>query len=230
MSTENKRTFEECYDEIAVIVEKKRYEWTFKASIMTDFDDIKSQIITHIWTKWDTYDQSRPLGGWVATIVRHQFINVLRDTYTSTSSPCARCPANLGNERCKLFEYTESQDCALFKKWYATKRHSHNARLPVTLENHMNEVQQQPDNMLDLEGAIKNLHVRMKEELTNSEWDIYHRLYIEHKTEEQTARELGFKTTEQGRKMGYKRIRQVKTLIFKKAKKLIADHGIETIR
>lgn len=221
------RTFEECYDEIESIVEKKRPQWTFKASVMRDFDDVKSEIITHIWQKWHLYDQSRPLGGWAATITKNQFWNILRDTYLSTSSPCSRCPCNLGGNVCSLFGVTESQDCSSYKKWYNTKRHSHEARLPVSIEDKQNQVFTLPDQSTDLERAIDGMHDKMKETLTKSEWEIYRRLYVEHKSEEDAAQELGFKTTERGRKMGYKRIRQVKTLVLKKARSLITEHGLE---
>ncbi len=224
------RTFEECRPEILSIIEKKRPEWTFKASMMKDFDDIKSEIETHIWKKWDLYDQSRPLGGWVATILKHQWANILRDTYTSTASPCVRCPANLGSGRCSAFGDTESQECKLFKKWYSSKRHSHNIRLPVSIEDRMHEVEQAQDSMIDLEGAAVNLHKRLKERLTASEWEIYYRLFIQHKDEQQTANELGFKMTEHGRKMGNKRIRHVKNIILIKAREILTEYGIETIQ
>lgn len=222
------RTFEECYSEITVIVEKQRSKWTFKASVMRDFDDIKSEIITHVWKKWPLYDQSRPLGGWVATIVKHQFANILRDTYTSTSSPCSRCVANKGDKMCSLYG-EQGVECPLYKKWYHTKRHAHEAKLPVSIEERLNEIHAKPDSMVDLERAGRNLHIAMEKELTGSEWEIYRRLYVEHKSEEDTAKELGFKTTEQGRKMGYKRIRQVKTIIIKKAKKVLSENRLEIL-
>lgn len=223
------RTFEQCYNEIVVIVEKQRPQWTFKATMMRDFDDVKMEIITHVWKKWHLYDQVRPLGGWVATIVKHQFSNILRDTYLSTSSPCSRCSCNMGDKLCSIYG-EQGVECPLFKKWYHTKRHSHEARLPVSIEDKLNQVASMPDQTTNLERAIEGLHDKMKEALTRSEWEIYRRLYVEHKSEEDTAQELGFKTTERGRKMGYKRIRQVKTLVLKKARSLITEHGLEGFR
>lgn len=233
------RTFEECYSEIEVIVEKKRYDWTMKADLMMDFDDVKNIILAHIWKKWGLYDQKRPLGGWVATIVKHQFSNILRDIYSSTSSPCTRCPCNMGDtgatnaagERiggCSLYG-VQGPDCALYKVWYKTKRHSHDVRLPVPMEKHLHEIHTKPHVSFDLENSITGLHKQMKKVLTKSEWEIYHRLYVENKDEEQTAKELGFKTSESGRKMGYKRIRQVKTVIFAKAKKIMLEEGVESL-
>ena len=223
------RSFEECLPELERIVERKRSDWAFKASVMKDFDDVKSEILTHIWKKWHLYDQDRPLGGWAATILKNKWVNILRDIYGSTASPCLRCPANLGNGRCSAFGDIESLDCNLFKKWYGGKRHSHNVRLPVSIEDKMNEVAEYPESIVDLERAIGNMHIRMKQKLTASEWEIYYRLYVEHKEEEQTALELGFKTTEHGRQMGNKRVRHVKNLVEKKAQEILAEYGLETI-
>lgn len=220
------KTFEECYDEIAAIVEKHRPHWTFKATVMKDFDDVKIEIITHIWSKWPLYDQSRPLGAWVATIVKNKFKNVLRDTYLATSSPCARCSCNIGGNLCSVYG-EQGIDCPLYKKWYNTKRYTHEARLPLPLDDKINQVYSMPDESTDLELAIHGMHEKMKEVLTKSEWEIYYRLYVEHKSEQETATELDFKTREKGRKMGYKRIRQVKTIVLKHARILIAEHGIE---
>jgi len=91
----------------------------------------------------------------------------------------------------------------------------------------LKDVHKMPDTIFDLETSIKSLHFRIQKVLTNSEWEIYRRLYIENKDEEETAKELGFKTSEKGRKMGYKRIRQVKTIILQKAKKILRDEGVE---
>lgn len=220
------RSFEDCYKELSEIVEKLRSKWTFKASVMKDFDDIKSEILTHIWKQWKLYDQSRSLGGWAAKVAKNQFSNKLRDLYTSTSRPCLKCPSSRGENLCALYG-EQCVECPIYKKWYNNKRYSHYARLPGTLEDHENHVHSITDNLVDVEGAILNMHTKMKEVLTKSEWDIYFRIHIEHKTEDITAQELGFKTTEAGRKMGYKRIRQVRTLIYKKAKKILAEDGIE---
>lgn len=225
--TAPKRTFEECSPEIKKIINNKRYEWTFKADLMMDFDDVASIILTHVWKKWHLYDQRRPLGGWVATVTNHQFANILRDRYQSTSSPCSRCPCNMGGNACSLYG-VQGQECGLFAQWYKTKRYAHDVRLPVPIENHLNEVREKPDNFFDVERATESLHSRIKKRLTNSEWDIYERLYIQNKDEEETAKELGFKTSEVGRKMGYKRIRQVKTIILQKAKQILNEEGVES--
>lgn len=219
-------SFESKYDEILVIVEKQRSNWKFKASVMRDFDDVKSEIATHIWKKWHLYDPSRPLAHWVATIVKHKLTNLLRDIYLSTSSPCSKCPCNLGENVCSVFG-VQDVTCPLYKKWYNTKRHIHQARLPLALADHEDEVSSMPDSNVDIERAAESLHKKMKTVLTDSEWAIYYRLFVLHKSEEETALELGFKTTEKGRKMGYKRIRQVAVIAKKFTRSFLIKHGME---
>jgi hypothetical protein len=219
-------TFEESYKDIAVIVEKLRTRWRYTASSMEDFEDIKSKIITHIWQKWSLYDQTKPLGGWVATVAQHQLRNILRDLYLSTSSPCARCPANLGGNLCSLFG-EQGVECDIYKKWYNKKRHIHEAKMPYSLEECSVEVESKVDTSFNWHETVKGLHLKIQPYMTKKEWEIYRRIYLEEMSEEACAAQLGFKTTEVGRKIGYKRIRQVQTLAVKIAKKIISEIGME---
>ncbi len=224
----------ECYDEIAGVVEKHRTKWTFKATVIRDFDDVKSEIMTHIWKKWELYDQAKPLGGWVATITKHQFHNILRNIYLSTSSPCVQCPCNRGKDDngdglCSMFTF-QCNDCPLFAKWAKTKQSAHNARLPVSLEYHADEIANKPDEQSDLEPAIMGMHEKMKAELTDSEWQIYKRLYILNMSPEKIAKDLDLKSLEKGRKNGYKRIRQVELIALKASKRILAANGIEGLK
>ncbi len=220
----NKKTFEECLPEIEKIVESRRGEWTFKASVMEDYDDIKSRIVTHIWKKWEKYDQSRPLGAWVSQIIKNQLINILRDTYMSTSPPCSQCAGNLGEGFCSFFG-EQCAECPLYKAWSENKKEQHFARLPKSLEDHLDEVSCLQDRYVDLDVAALNLHKRMKLVLTKSEWLIYKGLFVDNKDEAVVAEELGFKTTNGS--VGAKRLRQVKVLAIKKAKEILKEYGLE---
>ncbi|NJO59145.1 MAG: hypothetical protein HC836_12655 [Richelia sp. RM2_1_2] len=122
-----------------------------------------------------------------------------------------------------------STECKKYNEWYNSKRHWHAAKLPVPLENHCSEVFSQPSSSFDVEKAALNLHKKIKKKLTVSEWAIYERLYVKNLTEDETAQQLGFETNEKGRKRGYKRIKQVKIIIIKKAKEIINEYGAEGI-
>ena len=229
----SKRTFEECYDEIANIVERKRYDWTLKADLMMDFDDVKFIIIAHVWKKWELYDQNKSLGAWVTTVTKHQFANILRDAYLSTTPPCSRCPLNMGEGVCSRFGTVGSEEspqlnCPLYARWYKTKRHSHNVRLPLPLENHVHEISNPYDSSVDIEAGVPRMHAAMKKVLRSSEWEIYRRLYVEHKSEEETAAELDLTSNDKAHKVKNKRIRQVKAIIIAKAKEILKE-GLNAI-
>lgn len=222
------KTFEDSFKEIESIVERKRYEYTFDASKESDFDDFKWETIQHINIKWDLYNQTRPLGGWVKTIVDNLFINMLRDKYLGTASPCNTCKFAQGDDLCGEFGEQKNMQCPVFSKWYSSnKRHKHIARLPVTIENKMNEISNVPDFSVNIESAIEEFHIKIKDLLTKSEWEIYHCLYVSGMTEEETAKKLGFKTSEAGKTAGYKRIRNVKKIAKTKGRELLKNEGLD---
>ncbi len=216
------KTFEECYDRIEAVVEKKRSSWMFKATNMEDFDDVKMQILQHIFIKWHLFDQNRNVESWAAGITKNLFINKLRDCYAGTASPCNRCACNMGNNLCS--EYGEQgEECAIFGRWYHGKRHKHEARMPLTMENRLNEVGNTPALVGNLEQAVEEMHHKMQKRLTAAEWEVYDLLYIQHKTEEEAAKILGLLIQD---KIKNNRIRIVKKIILRNAKDILLEEGI----
>jgi hypothetical protein len=115
--------------------------------------------------------------------------------------------------------------------WEKSKKHRHSCRLPTSIElaGNQNEANSLPDTFVDYERAAEVLHKKIKPLLTASEWQIYDCLYIRGLSEEETAKELGFKSNETHRKPGYNRMTQVKIKSVKIARQLLQDDGIETI-
>lgn len=66
----------------------------------------------------------------------------------------------------------------------------------------------------------------MRELLNDRHYKIYSLLYIEHKEEEDVAKEMGYKTSEKGRKAGYKQIKNLKKLFRLKAEKILGTQDI----
>lgn len=225
------RTFEDCYKDLETIVERKRYEWTFNASKMEDFDDFKYEVLQHMNLKWDLYDQTKPIWGWAKTLVDNQFINKLRNIYLGTASPCGNCKLAEGNEMCRAFSTQQNLNCPVFKKWYeSNKRHKHSARMTLTMESptRSQEVFAIPDTSFNIEKAANELHGKIQAVLTESEWAIYECLYIIGMTEEETGDKLNFKSNENGKGPGYRRIRAVKKTIKQKVKDFIRDEGLDS--
>lgn len=219
------RTFDECANEIGAQIEKKRGSWTFRAASHMDFDDVKTEILTHIWQKWHLYDQRRELARWVSRVIKYQIINMLRNIYQSSASPCNGCAFNSGGGNCSEFG-RQGVDCPVYDKWYKTKRHLHYAKLPLALDENLDSVHQQPEQYFDVEESAENLHPKIIKRLTLSETEIYKMLFIQNLTKEETAKRLGLKTSEQKRLNGYKRIQKVRNLIIKHARDILSKDGV----
>jgi len=157
--------------------------------------------------------------------------NILRNHYSNYARPCLNCPFNTDQEY-NLCSFTPSghQDsaCPLYKKWEGTKKHAYNVKITLTLENHMHELDGGMDSFLgnDMEAAAGKLVVELKQTLNARQFQAFDLLYIQNLTDEEVAKEMGFKSTETGRKAGYKQIKNLKKLLKEKAAKILKNKGI----
>ena len=115
----------------------------------------------------------------------------------------------------------------IYAYWEKNKKRAHDTKLPVSLENHSQEVYNQSENKIDLDENINRVHKKMKEILKPIEWKVYQFLYIENKNEEETAKLMGYKTSEENRSPGYKQIKNIKRVIVQKVKQNIANGSID---
>mgnify|MGYP001578814314 CR=1 FL=1 len=227
MDKKSNPTFEECVPIIEDLIKRRRYKWNLRAIAWMDYDDISQQILLHIWKKFSQFDISKgPIEKWVNRIISNQMSNLIRNHYGSHVRPCLqKCVFYGGGDEC-LSPLVESgkqcSECMLYAKWEKTKKRANNVKLPVSLEVHQQEVFDRPDESFDLENATIRLHKKMESILRPSEFRLYKLLYIEGKTEEQVAAELGYKSNE-GRKAGYARIQQIKKIIWEVANKIKND-------
>ena len=61
--------------------------------------------------------------------------------------------------------------------------------------------------------------------LNTRQLQAFYLLFIDNKTDEEVAAEMGFKSTESGRKAGYKQIKNLKKLLKEKAIKILKNKG-----
>ena len=201
-----------------------------KARTDFDYDDVKQQILIHINEKWSQYDHTKPLLNWLNTIISNQIINTLRNTYYSHVSPCTRCPMAIGEDHCSIFgERTKA--CKLYGQWEKNKKQKYNAYLPVTIENHVDEVFNHSNDGTDIELMVKDLHQRMLKILRGNELIVYEMLYIGASTEEEVIKKLGLSLDDsrsyKGKKnLRCKRLQQLKKNIIQKAKETMAREGM----
>ena len=70
----------------------------------------------------------------------------------------------------------------------------------------------------------------MKKQLSRKQFTVYSLLFIENKDEEEVAKIMGYKTSEKGRKAGYKQIKNLKKVFKQKAQEILKTEDIISVR
>ena len=172
------------------------------------------------------YDSSKPLAPLLNTIISNQIKNLITNHYGNYSRPCLRCAAAEGEDLCKIY-VKQCNDCPLYGEWEKNKKRAYNIKIPLSIENHAHEIASISGGDFDVEKNAKTLHNKMQEILKPTEWKVYVSLYIDQKSEEETARKMGYKTTEKNRTPGYKQIKNIKKSIIIKVKKCLHDGEVD---
>lgn len=225
------QTYEDHSDLIDQELAKRRKNWFLTSVSWVDFDDVCQIIRAHIYNKWNQWDQSRPIKPWINKIIANQMKNILRNHYSNYARPCLNCPFNSDAEY-SLCSFTVSgeQDCTcpLYKKWTKSKKNAYNIKITLSLENHINQIDTSSDNVLgaDIDIASRKLIKELKKQLNARQFQAFELLFIKNMTDEEAAQEMGFKSTETGRKAGYKQIKNLKKSLKEKAAAILEKKGI----
>lgn len=193
-----------------------------------DFKDVSQILRIHIYKKWGLYDPNKPLEPWLNRIITNQIKNLIRNNYGNYSRPCLKCAAAESEDLCSIYT-KQCNACPLYANWEKGKKRAHDAKLPLSLENHSQEVYSLISDSFDVETTAQRLHSKIKTVLKPSEWAIYELLYIKHFSEEDVAKTMGYKTSEKNRPPGYKHIKNIKKIILAKAKKLLDEGEIDIV-
>jgi hypothetical protein len=222
-----KITFDEKAEIISKAINKKRNKWQLTAITWMDFDDVSQIIKLHIYKKWNMWDQSKPLEPWIGRIISNQIKNIIRNNYTNYIRPCLSCPHNGGEDQCIISPSgTQGSFCNLFAKWEKQKKSGYDLKMPLTLENHKQEVEETIDSTFFSFDRVDQLNGEMKKVLTIKQYNAYIMLFFEEKTEEEVAKFMGYKTNEKNRMIGYKQIKNLKKLFKEKAVQIIKNSDI----
>ena len=236
----NNLSYEDRYSEIDVEIRKRRGKWFLDSLAWFDFEDVEQIIRAHIYKKWDQWDQRRPLKPWINKIITNQMKNILRNNYSNFVRPCLGCPfaektSSEGGARTSAlcgFTKTGLQDssCPLYAKWEKTKKSAYDIKMALTIENHYHEVGVMRDNNFDIEDAHGKLNIYMEKQLSPKQFTVYSLLFIENKDEEEVAKIMGYKTSEKGRKAGYKQIKNLKKVFKQKAQEILETEDVISVR
>ena len=192
---ETPATFESKIDIVNNEIKKRKGKWQLKARADLDYEDVEQILRLHIYRKWELWDQSRPLEPWLNRTITRQISNLLRNLYGGFSRPCLKCAANQGGELCSLYKIQCAQ-CPLYTKWIKGKKQAHDVKIPLSLENHAQEVESISSDFIDYESAANVIHTNIKEKLTKIQFRIYEMLYIQNLSEDEIAMKMGYKKTE----------------------------------
>lgn len=223
-----KISFEEAIPIIDSELKKRQTKWTLASLTWISWEDCAQIIRIHIWKKWHLYDPTRSLEPWLNRIISNQIKNLIRNLYSNYTRPCLKCAAATDAESCSIYE-KQCDACPLFAYWKKRKQSATHIRLPVSIENHSQEIKSIFDESTDISKNIEEVHDKMREVLKANEWRVYEGLYILHKEESQIAKELKFITNEKGREPGHKQLKNIKKSIIARVKKCLADGEIDII-
>ena len=224
-----KPSFEECYEQIAAELDKRRAKWQYKLPII-GFDDIKNIIIAHIYKKWHLYDCKKPLVNWVNRIASHQFINLSRNYYTIHLPPCYNCAFNIGENACGYTKSgSQNVQCPIYKGWHDKKKASLDINLPVTVENHIAEIKTIPNTNINYDRSLVNMQDRAKEILTQGEYEVFVLLYIDGKTEADLIKKYNYRQSKNTPKTYNKQLEIIKQRIYEKIKSSLYNDEIDII-
>jgi len=223
-----KPKFENCIDNINTEILKRKNKWNLTAIAWMDFSDVSQILRFHIYKKWHLYDSSKPLAPWVNRIISNQIKNLIRNNYSNYTRPCLKCSAAESDDGCGIYT-KQCSACPLYANWEKNKKSAHDTKLTVSLENHVQEINDMKNENFNLEATAQNVHHKMHKILKPIEWKIYQYLYIDGKDEEQVAKLMGYRTTEKNRMAGYKQIKNLKKSIIIKVKKHLYNGDIDII-
>lgn len=227
-----KPTYEENSEIVDNEIRKRRPRWRLTSLAWVDFDDVSQIIRAHLAKKWDQWDPERPLVPWINKIITNQFKNILRNHYHNFVKPCIGCPFNNGysdEDTSCSFTKSKIQDttCPLYKKWNKSKKHAYSIKLPVAIEClPRGDLESREDTSFNLDIAIEKVHEEIKNSVTEKNYNIYKMLFIDKIEEEDVAKLLGYKTSEKGRKAGYKQIKNLKLKFKKMVEKILIKKDI----
>lgn len=222
----NKLKFENYISIINSEIAKRKNKWTLTALNWIGFEDVSQIVISHIYRKWNLYDDRKPLLPWINRIISNQMKNLIRNNYGNYTRPCLKCVAAVGENECKIYGKQE-KSCPLYSNWVKTKKNAYDLKMTLSIEDHSHEINNQSIEECDIAKASVSLHEKMKKILKPIEWRVYDLLYVQNKTEEYICKNLNFKYDKKAKTTYNKQLRNIQKTIIKKAKECLFNGEID---
>jgi DNA-directed RNA polymerase specialized sigma24 family protein len=216
--------YQDFSEQIDQEIEKRRRKWRYPH---IDFDDLAQGIRMRIYKKWDKWDQTRPFGPWVNTLITNYLINVSEETYTNYTPPCFKCVGDEGEDDCKFTESRKKcSECPFYATWEKSKKAAFDVKVPLSVENHSWEIHNIQQIFFNVEDSKELLFEEMKKVLNPLEYKVFNLMYLQNKNDLEIAAAMRFKTNEANRAPGYRQIKNYKDLFLRKAKEILKNKDI----
>lgn len=232
MRKKSSELFQQLYEDILRIVERRRSSWELTSVI--EWQDVSSMIMAHIWNEFDKYDPSRPLDRWVNKVTTNRLKNLSRQHLYKHARPCIAassygdaCAFNRGGNTCEATPSgLQCSECKLYARWQAKKELKFNVSTPLSLENHINESNNRIHDNLDILGAKNVIDSKILSKLNPEESKLYRYLYIKHMKPETVGKKMGYKLQKNSKIPGYLIIRKFQIKVVELAREIIDTEGL----
>lgn len=232
LPAENLRLYEQYRAVIDKEIGKRVFRWKLTSLAYIDLSDIAQLLNLHVVTKIHLYDEEKsPFSHWVNRLLSNRLKNLFRDHYQAFAPPCDKCPFNGGGSSCTVFG-KRSDTCSDYAHWMKNKRFkmeiamAHSISAPRLTDEHdqiHQEINDKTSDFTDFETKIPEFQALLKAKLRPLEWRAYTYLFIDHMTDIQCAKQLGYETTGNKSSKGYKTVLKIKTKIYKTAQLIVAE-------
>ncbi len=193
-------TFTQRYPEVLYYVNKRKRRLDLAT---LPWEDIRQLILIRVSEQYEkpgaAFDPAKgPFKKWLNRVITNAVRNIWRDNLSHFSRPCITgkggCVENMGGDLCRRTSSgKQCAECPAFRKWEKRKGGHNAVRLTLSMENHSQEVSNVSSDFLDVAAKKRVIDARIKGKLTKQEWRIYSLLMIKGKSEEETAKALGFR-------------------------------------
>lgn len=220
-----KPSFEEMIPAAMVEINKRKNGWTLSSLA---FEDVRQLLLIHAFEKYYQFDPSKgEFSHWVNRMISNRMKNILRDNLQKFSRPCVQgCQFNLGDSACGFTSNgKQCEECPLYAKWKRKKEPEYNIKQGLSLDAHIQEVNNIQNDFIDIDDYKRLLDEKMPDYLTVQELRIYKLLFTEHKTMEEVGVILKFKKASNSGVSGYQTIHKARKKIVSVAKKIILEEG-----
>ena len=216
-----KKKYEDYQDLIDQAVKKQKSRWRLDAIKWFDFEDVEQVVKSHIAQKWHMWDQSRPLEPWLSRVITNRMWNLIRNHYGSYIKPCSTC-IHARDELCaKTLSGNQDVSCKDYAKWSKKKKFGLELKTASSLDDNEYVVNVKCSSYFDYETDIDKLNHKMRKKLGGKLYEAYYMLYFADCSEEDVAKYMGYKLSDNNRKIGYRQVKNLKCKFQKIAIKIL---------